>query len=1058
MVRYFPRGRGTLGTPFHIKWAPENRREKSDAPSPEQIKFQELLRELFQFECADLDFGIYRIMNHKRKVIDRYIDQELPAAIEEAVGKGAIATESERARVLEETREQMLEYFGEDTIAPDGRLLKYDETPLGKKYMLWHARARNSQSAGGVRRDIYNHLYSFFSRYYQDGDFIPKRRYSWEHPYVVPYNGEEVHFHWANRDQYYVKAAEQFRDYVYRTGSGVSVRFVLRSADVKQNDVKGQKRCFFPVLSEVRWSDERRALELPFEYRPLTRDESKEFGRNGQQETILEQAEAAIAESLAGMPHAIKALLDPRQGGDGEEASYFAYHALRFTRRRTSDFFIHRHLERFLSRELEFYLKSEVLKLSPFGAGSEERADAWLDKIRIIRDVGRNIVAFLAQIEGFQKMLWEKRKFVVDPQYCIAVGLIPDELVPGVLECAAQWQEWRDLGFISGDGVLLSSSGDHSARQDFLTAHPGLLVDTRHFGSEFIDQLLGALQDIDDMTDGVAIKSENWQALNLLRERYHDRLSCVFIDPPYNTGDSEILYKNGYLLSSWLSLMANRIEMVEHMLAADAALFVAIDDFELRDLCALVDTILPEWRRELIVVNHHPQGGKGKALSTTHEYLVTCIAGNCVLRGRADSVERRPFKRSGTAESNFRSGRPNSFYAILVDANSLSVEGIERPPPAGYGSYPVGPTTEGYKRVYPIGLDGSERVWRRSFKSCRRLVNNGKLIVTENMTVYQTIQPQERSAAIFSNWIDKRHNAGEWGANLLTDIMGHRNMFSYPKSVHTVTDAIGAATINLETIILDFFAGSGTTGHAVINLNREDGGQRKFILVEMGDHFDTVLLPRLKKVAFSPEWKKGKTKRPATGEEAQRGPRMIKYFHLEGYEDALNNIGFEREDELLFGIEDYMLSYMLQWGTKRSATLLNVAALVRPFDYKLRLNGNGQGVEMPVDLPETFNYLLGLAVRTRRVYYDGKRRYLVYAGSTREGRSAVVIWRNTADWTLEDRARDRDFVASNNLAEGADEIWMNGDSIVKGARQLDNLFKERMFASVNELGRGISAE
>jgi len=283
-------------------------------------------------------------------------------------------------------------------------------------------------------------------------------------------------------------------------------------------------------------------------------------------------------------------------------------------------------------------------------------------------------------------------------------------------------------------------------------------------------------------------------------------------------------------------------------------------------------------------------------------------------------------------------------------------------------------------------------------------------------------------------------------------------MFSYPKSVHTVTDAIGAATINLETIILDFFAGSGTTGHAVINLNREDGGQRKFILVEMGDHFDTVLLPRLKKVAFSPEWKKGKTKRPATGEEAQRGPRMIKYFHLEGYEDALNNSGFGREDELLFGIEDYMLSYMLQWGTKRSATLLNVAALVRPFDYKLRLNGNGQGVEMPVDLPETFNYLLGLAVRTRRVYYDGKRRYLVYAGSTREGRSAVVIWRNTADWTLEDRARDRDFVASNNLAEGADEIWMNGDSIVKGARQLDNLFKERMFASVNELGRGISAE
>ena len=166
---------------------------------------------------------------------------------------------------------------------------------------------------------------------------------------------------------------------------------------------------------------------------------------------------------------------------------------------------------------------------------------------------------------------------------------------------------------------------------------------------------------------------------------------------------------------------------------------------------------------------------------------------------------------------------------------------------------------------------------------------------------------------------------------------------------------------------LDYFAGSGTTGHAVINLNREDGGRRKFILVEMGDHFDTVLMPRLKKVAFSPEWKNGRAVRPATPEEAERGPRIVKYFRLESYEDALNNIEFEEPDEDMFAVEDYMLRYMLRWETKGSATLLNVAALERPFDYKLRLNGNADGEDVPVDLPETFNYLLGLAVRTRRV-------------------------------------------------------------------------------------------
>ena len=214
----------------------------------------------------------------------------------------------------------------------------------------------------------------------------------------------------------------------------------------------------------------------------------------------------------------------------------------------------------------------------------------------------------------------------------------------------------------------------------------------------------------------------------------------------------------------------------------------------------------------------------------------------------------------------------------------------------------------------------------------------------------------------------------------------------------------------------------------------------------MGDHFDTVLMPRLKKVTFSPEWKNGTATRDATAEEAERGPRIIKYFRMESYEDALNNIELEQGNESLFALQDYMLRYMLKWETKESATLLNVTGLERPFDYTLKLDGNEEGVDVKVDLPETFNYLLGLAVKTRRVYDDEGRRYLVYTGRTRDGRNAVVIWRNTAGWNPKDRERDHDFVAAHDLTAGADDIWMNGDSIVKGARPLDNLFKQRMFA------------
>jgi len=248
--------------------------------------------------------------------------------------------------------------------------------------------------------------------------------------------------------------------------------------------------------------------------------------------------------------------------------------------------------------------------------------------------------------------------------------------------------------------------------------------------------------------------------------------------------------------------------------------------------------------------------------------------------------------------------------------------------------------------------------------------------------------------------------------------------------------------------VLDYFAGSGTTGHAVINLNREDGGRRRFILVEMADYFDTVLLPRMKKVTFTPEWKNGKPKRQVTAEEAGRGPRLIKVVRLESYEDALNNIAFDdASGQRAMQFEDYLLQYMLRWETRSSDTLLNVDKLARPFAYQLHIHRDGETRAQAVDIPETFNYLLGLHVKTRRVYDDNGRRYLVYRGMV-DNRQVVVIWRETESWEQADYERDRQFVAENKLAEGADELYVNGDSLIPGARALEGLFKVRMFAEV----------
>ena len=161
--------------------------------------------------------------------------------------------------------------------------------------------------------------------------------------------------------------------------------------------------------------------------------------------------------------------------------------------------------------------------------------------------------------------------------------------------------------------------------------------------------------------------------------------------------------------------------------------------------------------------------------------------------------------------------------------------------------------------------------------------------------------------------------------------------------------------------VLDYFGGSGTTAHAVIDLNRQDGGHRKYILIEMGDHFDTVLMPRVQKVVYSPDWKDGKPTAAGKGIS-----HCFKYLRLESYEDALNNLQVDGTKGAAFaGVGDYFLKYMLDVETKGSPSLLNVESFANPFGYRLVVKkpGSEEREERTVDLVETFNYLIGLRVK-----------------------------------------------------------------------------------------------
>ena len=231
-------------------------------------KFQELLRELFRTDKADLKFGIYRIINYRREQVDAFIDTKLPAIIKKTLDDNP-QIESDRQEI-ENLKKQILQNLGDDVLDADGQLINdsYRQTPIVKEYLEAKKQVGDPQSLPQRENTVYQHLYTFFSRYFENGDFIPCRRYSPNESYAVPYNGEEVYLHWANKDQYYVKSGEHFTDYKF-TVKDFTVVFDLREVDIEKDNVKGEKRFFIPLPAETEYDQETGEVTIPFEYRPL---------------------------------------------------------------------------------------------------------------------------------------------------------------------------------------------------------------------------------------------------------------------------------------------------------------------------------------------------------------------------------------------------------------------------------------------------------------------------------------------------------------------------------------------------------------------------------------------------------------------------------------------------------------------------------------------------------------------------------------------------------------------------------------------------------------------
>ena len=1018
-------------------------------------KLRSKLAELFQLDAAaELDFGIYRILNARRVEVEAFLDSLEPQV--EAILAEALQTGTSELKAELEKVEAGLRAGG------------FDEAMIATAPKVKELREKIATSGSdptALTHDIFSHLTTFFSRYYKDGDFLSLRRYKRD-TYAIPYEGEEVKLHWANADQYYIKSAENFRDYTFKltpAEDAPRVTFKLVEADTQKDNTKataGQERRFvYQGVIEPETKNEEtgsKNLVLGFAYLPL--------GKDKKQADLNKQAiEAILKDAAKGTFLALAAPDKTYTGKKKEGRTLLEKHLTDYTARNTFDYFIHKDLGGFLRRELDFYLKNEVLHLDDLDEAPETNWRETRARLKALRTLAGKVIRFIAQIEDFQKKLWLKKKFVTACDYVVTLDRIPEGLYPPIAACEAQREEWVRLFAIDEIKADLGRTGySVPLTVEFLKENQGLPVDTRLHAKSL---LKGLHQDVGQSgmdLSGAILNTDSFHGIELMRSRYEQKLQVVYNDPPYNTDASAIIYKNGYRNSSWCSLVAGLTHGCWRLLNETGILCTTIDDEQINEIAMIIDGVFgAENRLGTVAIRSNPSGRITlRGVAQCHEYAIFSSrsdAGRMAKLPRSEeqasrfdqadktgSFEWRNFRRDGS--SSTRADRPKQFFPIYVTETTFRIPLLKwSDTKKGYDV--LEEREDGEELLFPIDSQGNERCWRWGLETAR--AKQHELTVKRNpqgaLQLYNKYRPNEEGILPLTIWTDKRYSAPEYGTAVIKSIFGERAPFDFPKSVYATQDCIHVAAIGENGTVLDCFGGSGTTGHAVINLNREDGGNRKYILIEMGKHFDTVLVPRLKKVIYSKDWKDGKPQSRNTGVS-----HCFKVLRLESYEDTLNNLRLHRsraqelalESMTAEAREEYQLGYMLDLEATGSQSLLNVAAFEDPFAYTLNIATGTAGETKPVtvDLVETFNWLLGLTVLAQ-----GSGGGVTWIeGTNPAGEKVLVLWRKTKEvdadalnvWCKKQKVSVLDGEFSL--------IYINGDHHLENLRRDDQTWKVRL--------------
>jgi adenine-specific DNA-methyltransferase len=999
-------------------------------------KLKRLLEELFQLDQADLDFGIYRIMNQKRDEVVRFLDQDLLPQVKEAFGEYKSADTAEIRKEL-------------DKLVASVSAAGMNPNDSPKVQELREKLATEGVDVTALENDVYSHLFSFFRRYYSEGDFISMRRYK-EGVYAIPYEGEEVKLHWSNHDQYYIKSSEYLRDYVFKLSSGKRVRVHLVSASTEQDNKKeapGKERRFV-LADEDPLYEENGELYIRFEYRP-------DDGKKKQAELNQAAIEAIIERgSSAEFRDWINELAKPAPTGKNSERTILERHLNRYTARNTFDYFIHKDLGGFLRRELDFYIKNEVMHLDDIEHDSVPRVEQYLSKIKVIRKIAHKIIRFLEQLENFQKKLWLKKKFVVETNYCITLDRVPEDLYPEIAANDAQREEWVKLFAIDEIEGDLGRPGYSEPLSDaFLKSNPNLVVDTRFFNENLTRALLASLDDIESEQSGTLVHSENFQAMKLAVAKFRGMVQCIYVDPPYNTGKDDFIYKDNYQHSCWLSFIIDRLRMCHELLGNRGALFCSIDDNEaknLEEICGMIfgaEQLLAPFFIQVRYANKTLS--EDNDFQRTIERLFFYAKDKYSFKPIKDKTD-YPLEKFQWEITEKSSGEPflaggKKCFVFKPDEYEIkklqpSLKGLKETWATGsllrqkgssgefFGKY-LAPRkqADGLCCLYKVEGIGEDGIGYRYFTGPQReSATKGKFFSGIPLQTLEKIQAGDATKDVpIHNFYDFAGDFGNCRQEGRVDILGGKKPEKLLERVVSLTSKKG-----IDDLVLDPFSGSGTSPSVAHKLGK------RFLAIEQGDYFDSKVMVRMKY-----------TLNGTSGGITDSPSGMFKYIRLESYEDALNNLELQRtpgqtdllsqEDDLR---EQYVLSYMLDVESRGSQSLLNVESFRNPDEYKLKVERNGETQLVNVDLVETFNWLLGLTIK----HIDHIRGVRVVEGISPDGERVLVLWRNLDE--TDNDALDAWFKKQgyNTKDQDYDAIYVNGDNNLENLRRTDQTWKVRL--------------